>query len=133
MSEYTNITELKDSIRHLKVSREVQEKHLKEMFDSFLESLKPKHLLHTTYQTVASSSKLTEIVVGALLVVTGGYFVRKMISKGSTKLIRSIISIATQSAITFAATKYRGNIKSLLKNLGEQISGKSKANTAAYI
>lgn len=133
MAEYTNITELRNNIRHLKVTREVQEKHLKESFDTFVESMKPKHLLQTTYQTVASSSKLTEFVVGAIVVVAGGYFVRKLISKGSTKLFRSIITIATQSAITFAAAKYRGNIKSLLKHLADQVSGKPKVNTAAYI
>ncbi len=105
MQNITSVAGLKNAIQFKEVEQNVNGQLLKEQLYFTIESLKPANLIKGTLKDLATSPKLYENVLVALLGLATGYVSKKLIIGFSGGVFRRIFGSILQIGVTSAVAQ----------------------------
>ncbi|HLP16624.1 MAG TPA: hypothetical protein VK470_10225 [Bacteroidota bacterium] len=108
---------LKDAIRVLEGTCEIQEKELKYQFQEALESLKPKNLAHTAVVRITESPGVRHSMFSALTSLVTGYISKRLLLGSTRNPFKKALGAVLQAGVTTAVARYRTELEIGLRHL----------------
>jgi hypothetical protein len=117
MQRITSLKELRYEIESLEAEQIIKGQFLKEQLYITYESLKPINLIRRTFKDLTSSQYLIDNIPGTIMGMVSGYLSRKIVTGGSSNILRKLIG----SFLQFGVTNVVAKNSEVIKNAGMSV------------
>lgn len=117
MQRITSLKELRYEIESLEAEQIIKGQFLKEQLNITYESLKPINLIRRTFKDLTSSQYLIDNIPGTIMGMVSGYLSRKIVTGGSSNILRKLIG----SFLQFGVTNVVAKNSEVIKNAGMSV------------
>jgi hypothetical protein len=117
MENIKSSAELKSAIQNLEAEQTFHKQLLKDQFFIVHESLKPANLIRNTFNDIASSSSLTNNIMGAAVGLATGFVTKKIALGLPGSILKKLLGILLQVGVTDVVTHNPDSVKSFGRSI----------------